>query len=154
MSLFAPRQQTARIGSPSRRMFKGGFLAAAGNTLVVVADKTWTPAQVSVSSIGYRFNPAAGTLAPDADFAGGTIDRLLVLDDDKVQLFPAGLVRFPGLHEASGVLLRFPGAVAGELRILLEWDIDHYAAVYAGAYAAMVPRIGLPIEAGFVGYKP
>lgn len=150
MGIYAPRQQTARIGSPARRMFKGGA-GGVRSTPYVSKAFTITPAQVSATSVGYRFNPIAGAIAPDDSFAGGTVDRVLVLDDDTVQVFPAGLVEFPDMQ--GPVLMIARQGMPDEIRVSLEWDIDHYAAPSPGAYAAVVAQIGLGVPITLAGNK-
>jgi hypothetical protein len=149
MSLYAPRQQTARIGSPSRRMFKGG-LGGVRSLPYIEAVMSWTPAQVSATSRGYRFNPAAGALVPTA-FAGGTVDRLLVLDDDTIQLFPLGGAAFPAI--VGGVLIVTRRGAADEIRVALAWDIDHYTATYAGAYGYLGGTLGAARDITLAGAK-
>jgi hypothetical protein len=151
MSLYAPRQQTSRIGSPSRRMFKGGR-ALGGDSVTVREDMSLTMASVSASSIGYRFNPPAGNLVPTS-FAGGTVDRLLIVDPDLIELYPAGGAPFPGLADGSAVVMILRGSGGEEVRAALVWNVNLYVRQYEGAYDALAPYVGQALDLTLIGFK-
>lgn len=121
----------------------GGVLAvtaAGGAPVIVTKDFTLTPAQISVTSAGFRAAPAAGTLAPDAVYGGGTVVLVQATDDDGFRVQNTGGVQFPSISGSLAVQL---GPYIGSGRIVATWDVDHYSAVVPGVYAYMVQQIGL-----------
>jgi len=114
---------------------------AAGAPTIISKNFTLTPAQVSVSTVGYRAAPAAGTLAPDNVFGGGTIATLLVGDDDVLQVGPTGGAIFPS---TAGNLSVAIGVYQGPTRIILTWDINIYHGNEVGLYAYLRGLIGVP----------
>ena len=114
---------------------------AGGAATIVAKDFTLTPAQISVSSAGYRAAPAAGTLAPDAVYAGGTVALVQAVDTDEFRVQPTGGVQFPGI---SGNLAVQLGPYLGPSRLVLTWDgIDRYTANVPGLYEYFVANIGV-----------
>lgn len=112
------------------------------NTLAIVAkDFTLTPAQVSSTSVGYRLSPAAGTLAPDNVYGGGSIATILATDEEFLQVAPVGGAPFPGI---SGNLTLQIGPYVGAERIILTWDVNVYTAAVPGIFALMQDYIGTP----------
>jgi len=121
----------------------GGVLAATaagGAPIIVSKDFTVTPAQISVSSAGFRASPVAGTLAPNAAYAGGTVVLVQATDTDQFRIQNTGSVQFLGISGALSVQI---GPYVGPGRILASWDGTYYSAVVPGIYAYMVQQIGL-----------
>lgn len=116
---------------------------AAGAPVIVSKDFTLTPAVISPSSAGFRAAPAAGTLAPDAVYAGGTIVLVQAVDDDEFRVQNTGSVEFAGI---SGNLAVQIGPYIGSGRLVLTWDDTSgwYFTNQPGIYAYMVQQIGLP----------
>lgn len=127
----------------------GGVYAgsgAGGMPAIVAKDFTLTPGTISVSSIGYRFSPAVGTLAPDRLYGGGTIDIVQIVDNDEVRLETVGDVQFPGI---SGNLTMQLGTFIGPQRIVMFWDVNRYfnpsvPGIYAEVLASI--GVGMPIR--------
>jgi hypothetical protein len=122
----------------------GGVLAvtaAGGAPVIVTKDFTLTPAQISVTSAGFRAAPAAGTLAPDTVYAGGTVVLVQATDDDEFRIQNTGSVEFSGI---SGNLAVQLGPYVGPGRIVMAWDVNTYFAVVPGIYTYMVDQIGTP----------
>jgi len=123
----------------------GGIYATTGvggAPAIIVKDFTLTPATVSSASAGYRLSPAAGTLAPDLNFAGGTIDLVLATDFDHFSISTGTNALFPG---GSGNLAVQFGPYVGPGRLIMAWDgFDRYAVIQSGIYNYMVSQIGLP----------
>ena len=132
----------------------GGVIAvtAAGGAPVIVAkDFTLTPAVISATSAGFRAAPAAGTLAPNAVYAGGTVILIQATDADEFRVQNTGSVQFPGISGALSVQL---GAYLGPNRINTSWDGVYYSAIVPGIYAYMVQQIGLGTALRFSAAPP
>lgn len=107
----------------------------------VVKNFTLTPAQISASSVGFRADPAGGTLEPNADFGGGTIILAQATIDDEFRIENSGGVPFA---ETSGKLYVRIGPYVGYSIILMPWDVNRYSAAVPGIYNYLVSQIGLP----------
>ena len=121
----------------------GVYCTKGGGVLPVIVSKdfTLTPAQVSVSTVGYRAAPAAGTLTPDNSFGGGTIATLLVNNADRLQVGPTSGAIFPS---TSGNLAVSIGVYQGPTRIVLPWDgVSFYTGNEPGLYAYLTAQIGV-----------
>jgi len=121
----------------------GGVIAvtAAGGAPVIVAKNfTLTPAQISVTSAGFRAAPAVGTLAPDAVYAGGTVILVQATDADEFRIQNTGSVQFPGITGNLAVQL---GPYVGPGRIVTSWNGSFYSAIVPGIYTYMVAQIGI-----------
>jgi len=132
----------------------GGVLAvtaAGGAPVIVTKEFTLTPAQISVSSAGFRASPVAGTLAPDAVYAGDTVVLVQATDSDQFRIQNTGGVQFPGISGNVAVQL---GPYIGPGRIVAAWDGVYYSAVVPGLYNYMVSQIGLPTGLRFSAAPP
>jgi hypothetical protein len=132
----------------------GGVLAvtaAGGAPVIVTKDFTITPATISPSSAGFRAAPAAGTLAPDAVYAGGTVVLVQAVDTDEFRVENTGGVQFPGI---SGNLSVQIGPYVGPGRIAMSWDGSFYSAIVPGIYTYMVGQIGVPTGLRFSAAPP
>lgn len=115
---------------------------AAGAPVIVAKNFTITGAQFSPSLVGYRFNPAAGTLAPDRTFGSGTMAQVAAGSDDKFDVvfgtFPPGI---------SGSLSVQLPAYLGPTRLVLGWDgFDRFTDIVPGIYAYMQSNIGIGLS--------
>lgn len=129
----------------------GGIYATSGGAaapVIVAKDFTITPAQISASSAGFRASPAAGTLAPDAAYGGGTIYLVQAVNDDEFRVQASGAVPFPGI--SGNLTVQFP-VYLGPNRIILPWDgiSNWYVANVPGIYTYMVSQIGLATSMRF-----
>lgn len=132
------------------RFWQDGGAAAPPSVITKGYTAVW--AQFSVSSVGYRLSPLAGSLSPDNLFAGGTIAQIAVRDDDIMYIEPLGDVPFPDI--APGFVWFSFGTDENDT-IALEWDtIDRYVALAPGAYAAAQGNIGLPVRVRLSGDVP
>ena len=122
----------------------GGIYATNGGgspSVIVSKDFTLTPGTISVSSVGYRFSPAVGTLAPDRLYGGGTLDIIQIVDNDEVRIETVGDVQFPGI---SGNLTMQIGTYIGPQRIILFWDVNRYFAPNVpGIYSEVLASLGV-----------
>jgi hypothetical protein len=120
----------------------GGVYASniVGGPVIIAKDFQVTPAQFSISSAGYRGSPLAGVLAPDATFAGGTIDLVATTDEDVFSIKTVANAQFPS---GSGNLAVQFGPYIGPGRLILSWDIDRYSITQPGINAYMVQQIGI-----------
>lgn len=123
----------------------GGYAGSGvgGGATIVAKDFTLTPAVISASSVGYRFSPAAGTLAPDRLYAGGTIDIIQAVNDDSIRLETVGDVAFPGI--SGNLTLQLP-IYLGPNRIIMAWDGFWYSAHEPGIYAYLSDKIGVGLS--------
>lgn len=143
MTLYAPRQVTARIATRHQRMFKGGNLAG-------VAPRPYDEfalvmGQFSVSSVGFALAPAMGSLSPGA-WRGATLDRILCTDAGLFTIETVGDGRFPEV-EGFGVLAVLEDVAGRRVAIPTEWDIDRYSgAVPLELYSELVALIGQPLR--------
>jgi hypothetical protein len=123
------------------RFWADGGSVAPPSVLTKNFTAVW--AQFSVSSVGYRLNPLAGSIVPDNLFAGGSIAQLAARDDDLAYVQPVGNVQFPDI--LPGFIWLTLDAETGGQAVAMEWDgIDRYVALIPGVYAAMQSNIGLP----------
>lgn len=122
----------------------GGVYASSGAGAapsIVAKDFTLTPGTISVSSVGYRFSPAVGTLAPDRLYGGGTLDIIQIVDNDEVRIETVGDVQFPGI---SGNLTMQIGTYLGPQRVILFWDVNRYFAPNVpGIYSEVLASLGV-----------
>jgi len=112
---------------------------AGGSPIIVAKDFTLTSAQFSVSLVGWRGAPAAGTLAPDAAFGSGTMTLVTAGSDDKFDVvfgtYPPGI---------SGQLSVQLPIYLGPTRLVLGWDgFDRFTDVVPGIYAYLQSKIGV-----------
>jgi len=126
----------------------GGVYATngvAGAPAIISKDFTITPAQVSVSTRGFRAAPAAGALTPDNVYGGGAVSLVLVQDDDITYVTPTGNAIFPA---TSGNLAMAIGVYQGPTRIVLPWNVANgrYQASEPGLYAYMQSIIGIATQ--------
>ena len=128
-------------------------VAALGGAAVIVSkDFTLTSAQVSLTTVGYRLSPAAGTLAPDNIYAGGTIDLILAQDNDAFYISTGTNTPFSGI---AGNLAVQVGVYQGPTRIVATWDgFDRYEGSSVGIYNYMVSKIGQTIALRLSGAPP
>ena len=110
-------------------------------TVIISKDFTLTPAQISVSSVGYRLSPLAGTIAPDGAYGGGTVALVQATDDDSFRVQNVGGTQFPSI---SGNLAVGIGIYFGPSRLVLPWNSlsGWYEATESGIYAYLLQQIG------------
>lgn len=125
---------------------------AAAPTTVLTKNFVAVWNQFSVSSVGYRAAPLAGSITPDNLFAGGSIDQIAARDDDFMYVVPAGGVQFPSIK--PGFIWLTLDAETGGQSYAMAWDIDRYIAHVVGVYAAAQNNIGLPRRVRLSGDLP
>ena len=117
--------------------------ATGGAPVIVSKDFTITPAQVSVSTIGWRLSPAAGTLTPDNVYGGGNVDLVLGQDNDDFYVSTSTNLPFPGI---SGNLAVAISVYQGPTRLVLHWDgFDRYTVNEPGLYGYLQTIVGTPV---------
>lgn len=126
-------------------------LALGGGVRVVFKEFTGVWAQFSVSSVGYRLSPLAGSMSPDNTFAGGSFSQVASRDDDLCYVVTGSPL--PGI--VGPLSLVQSTSTNPEEVISMVWDgIDRYAAHVAGIYAQMQTNISLPVRFRLYGDKP